>query len=196
VKPRLESTAPLATPTLRSEAGPTLTAVRGTLALCAVGALWMAVPQGVPWWVAGAATLFLGGLSAGDLIRIGRHVIIGFEPVIRVDLNGDGQIGAPDIRIVKYRSGPTVPVLELPDGTRTTDTDLAWVIDRLPEQGRVPGWAAWKGQVLPSGLLLDDYQKLKPFLDLIADMGGITGRGPGAAGRVTMSRADIRRELL
>jgi hypothetical protein len=193
---RLESTAPLATPMLRSEAGPTLTAVRGTLALCLVIGLWMAVREGLPWTFAAVGSLFLGGLSAGDLIRIGRHVVIGFEPVIRYDLNGDGTIGAPDIRIVKYRSGPTVPVLELPDGTRTIDAYLAWVIDRLPEQGRVPGWAAWKGQVLPSGLLLDDYQKIKPFLDLIADMGGITGRGPGAAGRVTMSRADIRRELL
>jgi hypothetical protein len=194
---RLESTAPLATPTLRSEAGPTLTAVRGTAALCAVIALWMAVREGLPWPFAVVGSLFLGGLSAGDLIRIGRHVVIGFEPVIRVDLNGDGVIGAP--RVVKelvYVGGvePPAEVLDTGQGIAAPD-DLRYFIDHLGAiDAKGPTVRDWLGQTLPSGITVeaDDFTALvTPLVNIRA----IVGRGERTPGKVKMTKAEIKRRL-
>jgi hypothetical protein len=181
----------------RSEAGPTLVCARGSLALGIVSGMGVALGLW-PWWVTPAAmSIPWALLSTGDLIRIGRHVMIGFEPVIRYDLNGDGAIGVPQIRHRGFyiRGAEPPPPLELPDGTETCDPDLAWIIDHLPESGRVPGWGAWKDKTLPSGLVLDDYGKLKPLLDALCNIGAITGRGPKAAGLVVMSRAEMKRRM-
>lgn len=189
------ATLPLPTP--YHPAGPLTITLRACLGLAVLAGLGVGC-EVWPWWMlivaVGLPWLLLTG---GDLVSLGRHVVAGLEPIMRVDLNGDGQIGPSrdTIRLVPYRNGPATPILELPDGTETTDADLSWVVDHLPDSGRVPGWSAWQGETLPSGATLTDYSQLKPFMDTVAGLGGIEGRGPKAAGRMALTRSEIKARL-
>jgi hypothetical protein len=193
---RLESTAPLATPTLRSEAGPTLTAVRGVTALCAVIGAWMVAPP--DWWpFALAVSIVLGLLSTGDLGRMARHAFGGVEWAIKRDLNGDGQIGA--VRVVKefvyVGGGEPTEVLDTGGGQVDPD-DLRCFIDRLNAVGeRGPVWRDWIGARLPSGQVISEYDDFLPLVTPLVKIKAITGRGERSAGKVAMDKAEIKRRL-
>ncbi len=176
---------PLAVKALGGAAG----LMAGVLLLCVA----LDVPFERGWRISaifGALCLCVAGIGA--FRRVLHYALGELEHVVRVDLNGDGQVG-PDIRLVPVRSSQTVGVAQGIDVE-----DLRFMISRL-DYDRQRGWTVreWLNERLPSGreIVSADVGPYAEFIQILERMGALVGRSERAKGQLTMRPTEILTHL-
>ncbi len=120
--------------------------------------------------------------AVGNLVELVRDMA---ERVTRIDLNGDGVIGAPEPTGEPFR----LILAKAPAARQAEqDTDRHWVIHRAYAVGLA--FRQWKGVTLPSGRRIDE-AFWSTFLAQLTDAGMIEPGRPGQSARWLTDEATV-----
>jgi hypothetical protein len=146
-------------------------------------------------WRVSAVTFALVMLvaAAGAFRRVARYAFERLEQAVGFDLNADGHVGGPDIRLVPVRSATTVGV------ERGMDVeDLRYMISCLDYEHQ-RGWTVreWLNERLPSGreIVAADVGPYAEFIRILERIGALVDRSERSKGRLIMPPAEIMRRL-
>ncbi len=176
---------PLAVKALGGAAG----LMAGVLLLCVA----LDVPFERGWRISaifGALCLCVAGIGA--FRRVLHYALGELEHVVRVDLNGDGQVG-PDIRLVPVKASKTIGLAQGIDVD-----DLRFMISRL-DYDHQRGWTVreWLNERLPSGreIISADVGPYAEFIQILERIGALVGRSERTKGQLTMRADEILAHL-
>jgi len=148
----------------------------------------------VTWRVAAVTFAFvLLVAAAGAFRRVMMYAFERLEQAVGVDLNADGHVGGPDIRLVPVRSATTVGV------ERGMDVeDLRYMISCLDYEHQ-RGWTVreWLNERLPSGreIISADVGPYAEFIQILERIGALVGRSERTKGQLTMRADEILAHL-
>lgn len=146
--------------------------------------------------VGGLMLLFALLIGIGELRPVAHKALMGAERMTYLDLNGDGQIGQPDVRLMPVSTNRMMKLSG--SDTGIPDEDMRYMVEQLA-LGR--GWATrdWdKSEQLPSGhsiVKASEDDNYLAFIEILKKLGALEGHKEKSKGRLTMEPDEILRRL-